>query len=170
MFKNNNMIEKLRKIRVAAGGNEPHAIEAFVEKICDDFGIFNSYYGSILFTLNEAVNFATERNGDKPEAIDIQFVSRKEGLVFQVYLGDRFLEIAVLFSKSLDETLDKEKMTADERNMVMIRMLSDEVNLDPDKEMMELVFYISSINQHLTLERIKVLDDYYNKLHQPKTV
>lgn len=164
------MIEKQRQIRVAAGGDQTHAIEAFVEKICDDFGIFNSYYGNILFTLNEAVNFATEKNGGGPEKVDIQFISRPEGLVFQVYLGDRFLEIAVLFSKSLDDTLDKETMSADERNMVMIRMLSDEVNLNPDKEMMELVFYISSINQHLTLERIKVLDEYYSKLHLPKTV
>jgi hypothetical protein len=163
------MIEKQRKLRVAATGKDPHAIEAFVEKICDDFGIFNSYYGNILFTVSEAVNFALAKNEGGEEHVDIQFVSRPEGLVFQVFLGDRFLEIAVLFSKNVDEVLEKEEMTQDERNMVMIRMLSDEVNLDADKEMMELVFYISSINQHLTLERIKVLDEYFDKLHQPKT-
>lgn len=148
---------------------DTHAIEAFVEKICDDFGIFNSYYGNILFTLNEAVNFAASKEKGGPEFVDVQFISRAEGLVFQVFLGDRFLEIAVLFSKNMDEVLEKEEMTEEERNMVMIRMLGDEVQFDPDREMMELVFYISSINQHLTHERIKGLDEYFNKLHQTKT-
>lgn len=163
------MVEKERQIRVATKKRDTHAIEAFVEKICDDFGIYNSYFGNILFTVNEAVNFAASKEGGGPEFIDIQFVSRPEGLVFQVFLGDRFLEIAVLFNKNMDELLEKEDITEEERNMVMIRMLSDEVQFDPDREMMELVFYISSINQHLTTERIQVLDDYFSKLHQPKT-
>lgn len=163
------MVEKKRKLRVALKGKDNHAIEAFVEKICDDFGIFNSYFGNILFTVNEAVNFASAKRETGDEYVDIQFVSRPEGLVFQVFLGDRFLEIAVLFSKQVDEVLEEEQMTEDERNMVMIRMLSDEVNLDAEREILELVFYISSINQHLTIERIKVLDEYFDKLHQPKT-
>jgi hypothetical protein len=163
------MVEKVRKIRVPVRKKDAHTIEAFVEKICDDFGIFNSYYGNILFTVNEAVNFAAGNEAGEVDFVDIQFVSKAEGLVFQVFLRDRFLEIAVLFSKSVGDTLEKEELTEEEKNMVMIRMLSDEVNLDPDREMMELVFYISSINQHLTLERIKVLDEYFTKLHQPKT-
>jgi hypothetical protein len=163
------MVEKERKIRVNTRKKDTHAIEAFVEKICDDFGIFNSYYGNILFTVNEAVNFAASQKGGGPEYVDIQFVSKPEGLVFQVFLGDRFLEIAVLFSKNIDEMLEKEELTEQERNTVMIRMLSDEVKFDPDREMMELVFYISSINQHLTHERIQVLDAYFEKLRQPKT-
>jgi hypothetical protein len=163
------MVEKERKLRVATKKMDTYAIEAFVEKICDDFGIFNSYYGNILFTVTEAVNFAASKEVGGPGHVDIQFISRADGLVFQVLLGDRFLEIAVLFSKNMDEVLEKEDITEEERNMVMIRMLSDEVQFDPDREMMELVFYISSINQHLTHERIKVLDEYFNKLHQPKT-
>jgi hypothetical protein len=52
--------------------------------------------------------------------------------------------------------------------MVMIRMLSDEVNFDAKAELMSMVFYITSINHHLTRERIRLLDAYFEIINVKK--
>ncbi len=164
------MVELKQHLRLKSKREEIHKLEAFIERICDQYNIFHSYFGNILFSVSEAFEFAISEKAGKPKHIDIYFDSRPDGLVFKVLLHDRFLEIAALFQEELDATLESDKITDTERSMVMIRMLSDEVNFDARKELMEMVFYISSINQHLTRERIRLLDLYFEMINEKKPV
>lgn len=164
------MVEKQMHLRVKARKSEIHKVEAMVEKVCDDYNVFHSYFGNILFSVTEAFEFAVGRKNGKNEFVDIYFESRPSGLVFKVWLGEHFLEIAALINCDLDEQLDSQAFNDEERSVVMIRMLSDEVNLDAQQELMEMVFYISSINHHLTMERIKFLDEYFSKINVKKPV
>jgi anti-sigma regulatory factor (Ser/Thr protein kinase) len=164
------MVELEKHLRLKARKEEIHKLEAFVEKICDQYNIFHSYFGNILFSVSEAFEFAVSEKGDKLKYIDIYFESRPNGLVFKVSLSDRFLEIAALFQEEMDDALEAEELSGRERSMVMIRMLSDEVNFDAQAELMEMVFYITSINHHLTRDRIRLLDEYFEKINVKKTV
>lgn len=164
------MVELKQHLRVKAKKEEIHKLEAFVEKICDQYNIFHSYFGNILFSVTEAFEFAINGKGDKPKYVDIFFESRHNGLVFKVLLHDRFLEIAAMFQTELEVALESDEISDAERSMVMIRMLSDEVNFDARQELMEMVFYITSINQHLTRERIRLLDEYFEMINEKKPV
>ena len=162
------MVELEKHLRLKARKEEIHKLEAFVEKVCDQFNFYHSYFGYILFSVSEAFEFAISEKGDRLKYIDVYFESRPHGLVFKVSLSDRFLEIAALFQADVDKALEAEEISDSERSMVMIRMLSDEVNFDAKTELMEMVFYITSINQHLTRERIRLLDEYFEKINIKK--
>ena len=164
------MVEKEMHLRVKAKKSEIHKVEALVEKVCDAYNIFHSYFGNILFSVSEAFEFAVAEKGKELKYIDLFFESRPNGLVFKVSLGDHFLEVAALFEKEIDQQLEKQEITESERSVVMIRMLADEVNFDSQLELLEMVFYITSINQHLTRERIRLLDAYFEKLKVTKIV
>jgi hypothetical protein len=161
------MVEKIVHLRVKSRKSEIHKVEALVERVCDDYNVNQSYFGNILFSVCEAFEFAIEQKSD---GVDIYFESRPQSLVFKVSLGDHFLEIAALYEKEIDQHLENQNITNKERSAVMIRMLSDEVNFDVQQELMEMVFYISSINQHLTRERIRLLDEYYSRASIKKPV
>jgi hypothetical protein len=163
------MVEKQMHLRVKARRSEIHKVEALVEKVCDEYNIFNSYFGNILFSVSEAFEFAVAK-GNNQKYIDIYFESRPSSIVFKVGLGDYFLEIAALGNVELEQQLEVQDINNTERSMVMIRMLCDEVNFDARQELMEMVFYISSINQHLTMERIRMLDEYFSKIKIKKSV
>ncbi len=162
------MVEKEKHLSVAARIDAIHEIEAFVEKICDDYNIFHSYYGNILYSVSQAFEFAIERTGKKRKHVDIWFESRPHGLVFKIFLGDRFLEIAAFFEKDPEEELKSDHLSETEKALLTIRMLSDEINFNAEEETMEMVFYISSINEHLTQDRIKLLDQYFENLKVKK--
>lgn len=164
------MNKRKKSIIVPAQIDEIYQVEAFVEKICDDYNIFSSYFGNIMFAVTETFRFAVEKHNQNVEAIKISFFSVSEGLIFQISLGDRFLEIAALLNRNIEEDLEAPELDEKARNIMIIRMLSDNIRLDHSKNMVELVFYISSINQQLTNERLKELDNYYQKLLQEKLV
>lgn len=162
------MVVLEKHLRLKARKEEIHKLEAFVEKICDQYNIYHSYFGNILFSVSEAFEFAISEKADRLKYIDIYFESRSDGLIFKVSLADRFLEIAALFQEEMEAALEAEEISQSERSMVMIRMLSDEVNFDAKAELMEMVFYITSINQHLTRERIRLLDAYFERINVKK--
>jgi hypothetical protein len=162
------MVVLEKHLRLKARKEEIHKLEAFVEKICDQYNIYHSYFGNILFSVSEAFEFAISEKADRLKYIDIYFESRSDGLVFKVSLADRFLEIAALFQEEMEAALGAEEISPSERSMVMIRMLSDEVNFDAKAELMSMVFYITSINHHLTRERIRLLDAYFEIINVKK--
>lgn len=162
------MVVLEKHLRLKARKEEIHKLEAFVEKICDQYNIYHSYFGNILFSVSEAFEFAISEKADRLKYIDIYFEARSDGLIFKVSLADRFLEIAALFQEEMEAALEAEEISLTERSMVMIRMLSDEVNFDAKAELMEMVFYITSINHHLTRERIRLLDAYFESINVKK--
>lgn len=164
------MVETKQHLRLKPKRDEIHKLEAFVEKICDQYNIFHSYFGNILFSVSEAFEFAIDARAGSSKHIDIYFESRPDSLVFKVLLHNRFLEIAALFQADVNATLEADEISDLERTMVMIRMLSDEIKFDARNELMEMVFYISSINQHLTRERIRLLDQYFVLINEKNPV
>ncbi len=163
------MVENKKQIKVRSSREGIHDLESFVEDICYEYNIINTYYSNIQLALNEAfVNARVHGNENDPEKnIEISFFSDQKGLHFLVKdEGDGFD-----FQNYLDRDITDlpEGDEQGERGILVIKMLVDEMNFYDKGSTIELVFYISSINYSLTLERKKHLENYFNNVIFYKT-
>jgi len=163
------MIASKRSIDVLADSANLHVVESFVEKICDDYSIFRSYFGIILFSVAETFNvlLSISRNGGRNVAITINFKALSKGLYFQFYTGENTGKLSEVLSKTSQPGHEADEMV---RNMQIVGLLSDHHHIDTDKGLFEIGFSIGSINNHLVKERQKVMDQYYEVMNQTRTV
>lgn len=150
------MIEKKQFLSLKSTKENIHQVERFVEDICDEFNINNTYFGNILVALTEAVSNAIV-HGNKNEEnkdINITFESKPIGLSFTIQdQGEGFD-----FNNIPDPTdLAVELKEEEGRGIFLMKALADEVNFLDKGKSIELIFKISSINQELALDRIKQL-------------
>jgi len=165
------MVEKRKILKVKGTKEGVHLLEAFVEEICYEYNIFNSYYSNIQLALNEAYfNARIHGNKTNDEAeIEIIFFSDAKGLHFLVKdEGDGF-DYQEYQNINIDQFLDANYNDEGRRGLMVIRMLVDELNFYDNGKVIEVIFYISSINYNLTLERKKHLEKYFNNVILIKT-
>jgi serine/threonine-protein kinase RsbW len=150
------MIEKKQFLSLKSTKENIHQVEKFVEDICDEFNINNTYFGNILVALTEAVSNAIV-HGNKNEVnkdIHITFESKPIGLSFTIQDQGNGFD----FNNIPDPTdLAVELNEEEGRGIFLMKVLADEVNFLENGKSIELIFKISSINQELALERIKQL-------------
>lgn len=157
-----------RQIKIRATENETRKLEDFIELICDEYHIYDAYYGNILASNTIAFELLEEftRKGEGPE-IDIFFNSSPTGLFFTMKVNELFLEFASLYERTcrlLDE--DADPVAENEKQMMMIKLLSDEIKIDPEDGSFTLVFHVTGINEPLSIQRIELLERYYSNLLQ----
>lgn len=163
------MVENKKQIRVKSSKDGIHELEAFIEDICYEYNIINTYYSNIQLALNEAfMNARVHGNDNKPERlIDISFFSDQKGLHFLVKdEGDGF-DFQTYLDRDITDLPEGDENG--ERGILVIKMLVDELNFYDKGSTIELIFYISSINYSLTLERKKHLENYFKNVIFYKT-
>ncbi|MBW6479007.1 MAG: ATP-binding protein [Bacteroidales bacterium] len=163
------MVENKKKIKVRSSREGIHELEAFIEDICYEYNIINTYYSNIQLALNEAfVNARVHGNENDPDKkIDISFFSDQKGLHFLVKdEGDGF-DFQNYVDKDISDLPEGDEQG--ERGILVIKMLVDELNFYDKGSTIELIFYISSINYSLTLERKKHLENYFKNVVLYKT-
>ncbi len=156
------MHERLRQLHLSGEIGQEQDLQLFVEKICDDFNVFNLYYGNMIAAVNEAYNLFREKANDGNAKLDIYFYFAYGGHVFGFDAGSVFLDLAAMFQTPESELMSKESLTAAERSVLACSLLSDEIKIKNEEDRIELVFYVSSINQQLAEERIKILEQYFD--------
>lgn len=163
------MVENNRNIRIQSSDEGVHALEAFVEDICYEYNIINTYYSNIQLALNEAfVNARIHGNDNNPQGwIDISFFSDKKGLHFIIRDEGEGFDFQPYIDFGIDDL--PEGNEDGKRGILVIKMLVDEMNFMENGKAIELIFYISSINYSLTLERIKHLESYFKNVFLIKT-
>jgi hypothetical protein len=164
------MVKEAKRLDVGLAINQVHAVEAFVENICDTYNINNAYFGHILFTVTELFCLAARKGNDEKQKVRIAFTSDKSGLKFLFSFGDNFLDMAAGFSVTEEELLDNPQLEEFDQGFLAIRMLCDDIQLHAEGASIELIFYVSSINKSLTMKRIKALDMYYAGILLPNEV
>lgn len=157
------MVVKSKNLRIQSSLKDLYLLEAFVEDICYEYNIFNSYYGNIQVALFEAFeNARVHGNGNKEEQfIDVSFYADYKGLHFTVK------NEGVGFDYQVYTDIDFELMDeahADKRGLLLIQLLADEVHFHDHGKQIEMIFYISSINYSLTISRQKGLSEYFAKV------
>jgi serine/threonine-protein kinase RsbW len=149
---------KKETISIPSDRKNIHAIERFVEDICDYYNINNTYFGNILVALMEAVENAIihGNNNDPSKTVTVNFEARETGLSFEVIDQGTGFD----FSAVPDPT-DIFKSTGTEgTGIFLIRSLADNVNFHDNGRRIELIFLIASINQLTYLERMKHFNEY----------
>jgi len=163
------MVENKKSIKIKSSDEGIHELESFIEDICYEYNIINSYYSNIQLALNEAyINAKVHGNGNRPDSmIDISFFSDVKGLHFVVKdEGDGFD-----YQKYIDSGFESlpEADGEGQRGILVIKLLVDELNFYDQGSTVELIFYISSINYSLTVERKRHLENYFNNVSLYKT-
>ncbi len=154
-----------RKLRITSQYDALNQIEAFIEKICDDFHIYDAYYGNIMASNTLALEMCIEFAQSNPGYFDILFNKRRTGMFFSLTVYDCFLDFAKQFKMVKDKELyENESFSGKYDKMMMLRLLSDEILLNAEEESLTMVFHISGINDMLTVQRIELLKQYYSKL------
>lgn len=163
------MVESKREIRIKADPQGVNELEAFIEDICYEYNIINSYYSNIQLALNEVfMNARQHGNQNNPETnIDIAFFSDQKGLHFLVKDEGEGFDYQKYMDLDLTDLPEGEG--EGQRGILVIKMLADEINWHDKGSTIELVFYISSINYTLTLERKKHLETYFKNVTLYKT-
>ncbi len=159
------MVENKKQITIQNSHEGIHLLEAFIEDICYEYNIMNSYYSNIQLALNEAY-FNAKVHGNKNNEdtkIQVSFFSDQKGLHFLIKdEGDGFdfsQYISDDFTDKFVEDTDKKS-----QGLLIIKLLVDELNFYDQGRTVELIFYISTINYSMTLERIKHLESYFKNI------
>lgn len=153
------MISDKLKLVLASLPENIHKVEKFVEDICDEYNINNTYFGNILIVLTEAFgNAVTHGNGNDPDKqIQVIFEQKPEGLSFTVKDEGTGFDI----TKIPDPTdLNTDPEEAKGRGIFLIKSLADEIKYSDNGSTVEILFKISSINSEMALDRIKKLKEY----------
>jgi serine/threonine-protein kinase RsbW len=153
------MNQLYRELTISSSLSNIYKIEKFVEEICDAYYITNSYFGNILLSVEEAVKNAIihGNKSDKRKNVRISFRRIPNGLSFTVTdQGDGFdlLDIPNPIS-------GKSETKTQGTGIFLIRSLSDKVSFNAPGNQVEIVFYISSISQETTLNRINRVNQYF---------
>jgi hypothetical protein len=156
------MIQNSKKIRIENSVDGIHQLEAFVEDICYEYNIINTYYSNIQVALCEAVQNVGNVETKTSPGYEISFFSDSKGLHFLVKDEDESFDMGRFQNMNVDELLEVEDQNEGENSFLVIRLLVDELNVLGN--VIELVFYISSINYSLTLERKKNLELYFKNV------
>ena len=137
-------------------------VEQFVDDVCETYYITNSYYGNILVAVLEAVrNAVVHGNGNNQEkTVALSFKRLPNGLCFTVTdEGNGFDFMSV--PNPLDIADGNNENTGN--GIFLMRSLADQISYNKKGNKVEIVFYISSINQETTLNRITQIHKYFNK-------
>jgi serine/threonine-protein kinase RsbW len=163
------MVENKRNIRIKSSGEGVHELEAFVEDICYEYNIINTYYSNIQLALNEAYfNAKVHGNQNKPDSwIEVSFFSDQKGLHFIVKDEGEGFDYQSYIDADITDLPDD--ISQAKRGILVIKLLVDELNFYDEGSTIELIFYISSINYSLTLERKKHLENYFKNVFLYKT-
>ena len=135
-----------KEIRIPSRNESFAKVENFVDEICEAYYITNSYYGNILIAILEAVkNAILHGNKNNPvKQVKISFKSVPNGLCFTIKdQGDGFdfrnVPNPIEASEGLAENIGK--------GIFLIRLLADQVSYNSKGNIIEIIFFISSINQ-----------------------
>lgn len=156
------MVEKNRQVKVKSSNKGLNELESFIEEICYEYNIINTYYSNIQLALNEVfTNSRVYKEADnQANDIEILFFSDQKGLHFVLKEEQEGFD----FKDFQNLDMYEDDLSEESKGMLIIKMLVDELNIADSMKAIELVFYISSINYSLTVERKKHLENYFKNV------
>lgn len=135
-------------------------VEAFVDEICDEYQVFNEYYGHIMLCLTEAARNAIihGNSGNGSKKVRINFKAADGALHFEVTDEGSGFD-----PESVADPTDPEAGEGAGQGIYLIRSLSNEVSWKNSGRTCSFRFDIASINFELALRRINTLKEYYRE-------
>lgn len=158
------LMDRKREVKFTSILKNEIIIQEFIEEICDQYNINNTYFGNIIVAVSEAVeNAIIHGNKNNPQRyVTVEFHSNQEGLSFKIKdEGNGFDYI---------KTPDPIDSNYDKKGLFLIKSLSDSVVFSNNGSTIELIFNIASVNKTVVSEREKHLRRYEEKSKTKKTI
>ncbi len=132
-------------------------IELFVDAICDQLFINDTYYGNILMSLTELFNclLDSDHNNDN---VSIKYNSDHTNITISFYPVDSQLIKSLSRPISVDEVVQTES----NKNIFLINSLVDKVIVD-DTNQLSFEFDISALHNKIYYQRANLLKAYFSK-------
>jgi len=134
----------------------------FVEEICDTYHLNETYYGNILVSMEEAVSNAI-LHGNKNDLRKKVYISSewiRNGLKFRIEDEGEGFNINAI-PDPLGESFLEDHYSG--TGLFLIKTLSDRVTYNTKGNAIEILFFISSIEQETNIKRINQLKGYFKK-------
>lgn len=150
------MMENKQIIRLKSQLSEIHKIEAFIEKLCEQYQLTTTYYGNILIAITEAVSNAilhgNKLNQNKIVTISFEYLSN--GFRFSVEdEGEGFDYINFPDPTDITKELNG-------RGIYLIKTLSDNVEFSKGGTSILIDFSIENFNRDVVMKRIDKLRNF----------
>lgn len=131
-------------------------IEHFVDTVCDQLFINDTYYGNILMSVTELFNYLVENK--EYNDINITYNSDYKSISIAFQPVDSQLISKLSESSGFDHFLEKEE----DKNLFLIHSLVDNIEL-PDESTLILEFDISALHNEIYKQRSELLKTYFSK-------
>lgn len=141
-------------------------VEKFIDEICDEYNINNTYFGNILVSLTESVKnaiiYGNKRNPDKK--VKVKFIANPTYLSFSVSDEGKGYNLSNTYNP--DDLYNTSTNTGN--GLYLIKKLSDKVKFSNKGSQIELIFYISSVNLQLSVDRLNKVNIYFKDKTFPR--
>jgi serine/threonine-protein kinase RsbW len=151
-------MERNSSIKLKSVKSELNKVVAFIENICDQHNIFNSYYGNIVTAITEAFINAVEHGNknDSSKDVQIHFEVQNDGFAFCVSDEGEGFEI-----NNIADPTESETMTG--TGIYLMRTLSDDIEFHNNGRTACMKFLISSINKDIADARVNKYKQFIEK-------
>lgn len=130
-------------------------IESFVDTICDQLFINNTYYGNILMATTELFNYLLENNHH--EDISVAYNSDYKTMAISFQYIDLQLISKLTGKIDIDQILNQ----SNEQNIFLIQSLVDNISME-NNDTISLEFDISALHNEIYNHRASVLHKYFS--------
>jgi len=156
------MSNQTKELKIPSALMNLSQIEKFVEEICDQHYLNDSYFGNILVAVEEAVKNAIihGNKNDINKQVIITYHSGSRVLTFRIEDEGEGFDYS-----SVPDLLECEESVSAKigKGIFLIRALADNVSYNDEGNSVEITFDISSIYRETTLSPINKLHQYFEK-------
>ena len=146
----------LKEISIGSDMINLNIVQQFIEEICDEYNINNNYFGNISVAVNEAVRNAII-HGNKlkhQKKVKISLIRKNYAFTFLIQDEGKGFDF-----DSIQDPTDINILNAG-TGIFLIKNLADEVTYFNNGSIIEISFFIRSINQTLSNDRAFKLKEY----------
>lgn len=148
------MKRDIKTILLNKGAEDLNRLESFIESVCDEFNVYNDYYGNIVLSVVSLFEAIAQKNIDN-QPVKMEFYNEEKGLSFEIYPNNnKLIRESQLVLEERESILDDNSFDW----LFIIDHLAD--NLLINDESIILQFDIKSINAELASNRILALKSY----------
>ena len=150
------MVNNNQSVSVKLQPGSIRDIESFVDTICDQLFINETYYGSILMSLTELFNYLLINN--QKENLNITYNSDYKSIVIS------FQPIDIQFLTKFSEAVDVDKIlhNNNDENVFLIQSLVDNITIS-NNDTLSFEFDISALHNEIYNQRASTLKKYFSK-------
>ena len=154
------MFKRRKKtFELASAIENVNVVEKFVDEICDEYHISNTFFGNIIVSVTEAVKnaiiFGNEANPLKK--VIVKFEANPAYLSFTVIDQGNGFDFSDINDPTKETVLGYNR----QRGLFLIQKLSDIVKFYNNGSKIEMIFHITSIKRELAVDRVNKMNNYF---------